>query len=131
MTRCLACLHRNERSAYQIGFESPKDAQNQVDDFGGAQTLHSQTNYGRPTTSVRSPYDGILSARELEDLLIGGFPHPDFPDMHTFVSEAAQAAGGVSRKSLIEDQAHGQAGQAALLSVALSSRLAAANDSAC
>jgi hypothetical protein len=51
--------------------------------------------------------------------------------MHTFVSEAAQAAGGVSRKSLIEDQAHGQAGQAALLSVALSSRLAAANDSAC
>jgi hypothetical protein len=52
--------------------------------------------------------------------------------MDTFMAEAAQAGRGVSRNSLIQDQAHDCAGdQAALLSAALSSRLAAANASAC
>jgi hypothetical protein len=46
--------------------------------------------------------------------------------MYTLKSEAAKADRGVSRKSLIKDQPHTQTNQAALLSVALSSRLAAA-----
>jgi len=65
-----------------------------------------------------------LALPALDSGSIRGFPHPDFPNMHTFGSEAAQAVGSVSWKSLIEDKAHGQACQAALLSFALSSRLA-------
>src|SRR5665811_992789 len=86
----------------------------------------------RVKVRVQGHHDGALSQRPREDLIIGGLTHPDFPDMNTFIAEAAQASRGVSRNSLVQDQAHGRAAsQAALLSAALSSRLAAANASAC
>jgi hypothetical protein len=49
----------------------------------------------------------------------------------TLMAVVAQTGAGVPRYSLIQHQAHGGMGQAALLTVALSSRLAAANARAC
>ena len=89
MTRDLAHLHSDERSALQIASESSEYLLNQFDDFVGAQTLDSQPNHGRSTrpgdcqdgvkVRVQGQHDGVLSQRLREDLIIGGLTHPDFP----------------------------------------------------
>jgi hypothetical protein len=91
MTRRLVRLHRDERSAIQIGFETREDILNQFDYLGGTQSLHSHTDYGRSIrpgdcqdrmkVRVQGHYDGMSLQRESENLLIAGFRHPDFTDM--------------------------------------------------
>ena len=117
MTRCLVRLHCDKRSAIQIGLETCENVLNQFDNLESTQTLQSQTNYGRSTcpgkcqdrvkVRVQGHYDSILFQRESEYLLIGGLTHPDFPEVRALMPETAEEGRGVSRNSLIQDQAHG------------------------
>ena len=84
----------------------------------------------RVKVRIQGHYDGMCPQREGKDFLISGPRHPEFADMYALTSEAAQESRGISRKTLIQHQAHGRvSSQAALLSAALSSRLAAAKAS--
>ena len=104
--RALA-VRRNDRIVWYL---------NQFGDSESTQTLQSQTNHGRSTcpgecqdrvqVRVQGHYDGIPFQRESGYLLIGGLTHPDFPEVDTLMSEPAQVGCGVSRNSLIQDQAH-------------------------
>jgi hypothetical protein len=71
-------------------------------------------------------YDGrVLADGQREDIFVRRRGHSDLAYVGAVVAERR-----VSRNSLVEDEAH-SAAQAALVSVALSSRLAAANANAC
>ena len=81
--------------------------------------------------SVQRDDHCVQFQRECEYLLIGGTVHANLAHVRAFMPKIAKTESCISRKSLIKDQAHDRTGQAAVLSVARSSKLAAANARAC
>jgi hypothetical protein len=81
---------------------------------------------------VKGNDNGLLRQRPRENLLIGRPRHPNLTDMRAFVIAVAQKKGCITRNTLVKyDAAVSDAAQAAVVSRAVSSRLAAANASAC
>lgn len=115
---------------------------NNFRDFRSMQALYSDSNCRRTARTgnrqhhVEIRIEGHNNGSRLQgpskDFIVIGVRHSDFTHMGTFISDIAQTARGITRDSLIEQEAENRLpNHAASLSVARSSRLAAANASAC
>ena len=141
VTGDLSCLNRNHRTAFQISLKPGLHFANNLHDSGAIQPLQTQSNYkARPLQKTQESCEnwrqGSLRSHCAGPPMRGspGRPLSTYrPHLHEYSCSRVRATDLQHLvHSLIQDQAQrDRVNQAALVSVALSSRLAAANARAC